>query len=351
MKFKELLLLIFLFATGVIDAQTDFRPGYIIKINGDTLFGEIDYRGDILMGTLCRFKSENTAIETIYSPDDIAGYRFNNSKYFVSKEFNGKKIFFEFLIKGKIDIFYHKNDLGDHYFLEKDSTELVEIPQDETEIREKDGLKYLYVSKKHIGLLMYYMQDAPEFQARIADMGNLDHKTLIKLAEDYHNKVCGDRACIIYEKKLPPIKINLEVVGGVIDFRKSNDYTNKIYFQTGVLTHFWLPKISENLFIRTGVIFSTLESNMGTKSLYKIPIQVEYVYPKGIVTPKFAYGINMYLPLYQSCELMTGANIKLSKLLCLTFNYNLEFNPSEVVPIVPKSFLSHSILSGLLIKL
>ncbi|MFZ4412472.1 MAG: hypothetical protein ACOYOV_05250 [Bacteroidales bacterium] len=351
MKLKELFLLGLFFATSIIYAQTDFRPGYILKSNGDTFAGVIDYRGDALMGTACRFKAINDTVETTYSPDDIAGYRFKESKYFVSKEFNGKRFFLEFLVKGKIDIFYHKNDKGDHYYLAKDSAILIEIPPYETEIKEKDGIKYLHVSKKYMGMLMYYMQDAPGFQERIASMGNLEHKTLIKLAKDYHSKVCSDRACIVYEKKIPPLKVDLEIVGGLINFYKLNGYVDNNYFQTGIITHFCLPRLSEKLFVRTGVLFSTLESDQGKESLFKIPLQLEYVYPKGIIRPRLAYGINIYLPFFSTCELIGGVNIKINKLLNITLNCNLEFNQSEIAPIIPRSVFSNSILAGLLIKL
>jgi hypothetical protein len=363
MKIKGLLIIGLLLTEGLVNAQTDFRPGYLIKSNGDTLIGEIDYRGDILMGEVCRFKTKNTDKETKYSPYDIDGYRFIQSKYFVSKEVNGEKIFLEFLIKGQINIYFFRDTQGDHYLLEKGSSGVIEIPY-EKGIRYRDNVPYFYESTRHIGLFNYYMQDAPEFQKRIANIGEPKHKNLIKLAEDYHNIVCKDSACIIYEKKLPPIKLNIEVIGGIVsyqtlsvnsdrnyDYLNYGNYSNKPFFQSGILTHFWIPRTSEKFFIRTGLLYSTVHSNEGKASIYKIPIQFEYIYPKNIIRPKFAFGINIYSPFYQSCAFMGGVNIKMHRSVYLAINYDIDFNPAENFALFPKSILSQSILTGLLIML
>lgn len=176
MKIKRLLFLGLLFTAGLINAQTDFRAGYVIKENNDTLLGEIDYRGDLLMSEICRFRLNDKGKEVEYSPNDIVAYRFNESKYFVSKEFNGKKIFLEFLIKGQINIYYLRDDSGDHYFLEKEGTKIIEIPYEEG-IRYKDDVPYFYKSTKHIGLLNYYMQDAQIFNQGLLIWENLNTKT------------------------------------------------------------------------------------------------------------------------------------------------------------------------------
>ncbi len=182
MKLKNLLLFGLLLSTGILNAQMDFRPGYIISATGDTIFGQIDYRGDLAMSTVCKFR--DTAAEiTEYYPNDILAYRFIDSKYYVSREINSRKVFLEYLIKGKINIYYMRDDNGDHYYLDKDDVKLFELPYEEG-FRYVDDRQVFYQSKKHIGLLNYYMQDAPAFQSRIQSLERLEHQQLIKLAED-----------------------------------------------------------------------------------------------------------------------------------------------------------------------
>ena len=355
MKLKRLLFLGLLFVTGQINAQTDFRPGYVIKLNKDTVRGEIYYRGDELMSEVCSFKINNKEKEIKYSPNDLVEYRFNKDKYFISKQVNGKRVFLEFLIKGRINIYYFRDDKGDdHYFIEKQGREMTELPYEEG-IRYRNDTPYFYTSTKHIGILNFYLKDVPEFQPRIAQMVKFDHKILVKLAEDYHNKVCKDTSCIIFEKSIPWIKINLELTGGAVYYPNSV-YIDKNNFQAGILAHLWIPRVNEKLYFRTGVIYSTLKSDSVKEAIYKFPIQIEYIYPKGIVRPKLAFGISLYKPFFQSVSVMGGFDIKLYKSLGLSFDYDIDFVPSGKFPLVPigglsRSILSHSILTGLCIKL
>lgn len=399
MKLKKIIFLGFLFLASSLEAQTDFRQGYVININSDTLKGVIDYRGDLLMSEICRFKINFTENEIKYTPNDIIEYRFNDSKYFISREIEGKKVFLEFLIKGKVNIYYLRDDTGDHYFLEKDSSGLVEIPYEES-IQSVDNKTYLYESKKHIGLLKYYMQDVPSFQSSIEKMGKPDHRSLVKIAENYHNKVCKDASCIIYEKKAPVLKISFEIAGGVCsgldyDTRKpinkkyfqgetsagvysGFEYStigvvNNSYFQTGIITHLCLFRSNENFYLRTGILYSSVEaynrlerqytyedtkleyteitksSDPFRMSLYKIPIQLEYVYPSGIIRPRLVYGINIYRPLTAGAttfSIIGGLNIKLNKSFYLTANYDFEY-----IGLIPSEKGPQSILCGLQISL
>ena len=209
MTIKRLLFLGIILLTELVNAQTDFRPGYIINPNGDTLKGNIDYRGDRFMGITCRFKPETMRKEIEYTPDDILAFQFIDSKYFISKYVNGRKVFMEFLIKGKVCIYYLRDDKGDHYFIEKEGIGITEIPYEEG-IKYSNNKSYFYQSTKHLGILNFYMQDAPDFQPRIARIGKPEHYNLIKLAEDYHNSVCKDVKCIVFEKEVPLLKTAFE---------------------------------------------------------------------------------------------------------------------------------------------
>jgi hypothetical protein len=50
--------------------------------------------------------------------------------------------------------------------------------------------------------------DAPEFQKK-AEFVELNRKSLIKISKGYHNYVCKDSQCVVYEKSLPPIKVEI----------------------------------------------------------------------------------------------------------------------------------------------
>ncbi|MEQ9304840.1 MAG: hypothetical protein RJQ14_13110 [Marinoscillum sp.] len=350
---KQIYFLVLLFSTEVVNAQTDFQPGYVIELAGDTLLGQIDYRGDILMGTACKFKDHENMIKN-YSPSEIAAFRFTDSKYYVSKVVHKKKVFLEYLINGVVDIYYLRDDSGDHYFIEKEGIELTEIPYDE-EIKYIGDKQVYYESKKHIGLLYYYMQDALDFQSRIQLVKKPEHKNLIRLAKDYHNAVCEDEKCIIYERQPPAIKILPELLRGIINYSNVDNLNDKNYLQTGIIGHIWMPRVSEKLYFRTGVLISQLEID-GQTTYFRVPLQLEYIYPKGFFRPRLAYGLNYYFAnsqpvgnVSQSVSFDLGANIKLSRTLFLTATSDIEFNPTRMV--LPSSFLAQSMKLGILLNL
>jgi hypothetical protein len=336
-----------LFITVMSNAQSDFRPGYIINLSGDTLIGEIDYRGDLLMNHVCTFKGVENKI-TEYSPNDIAAFRFIDSKYYVSKQINENRVFLEYLIKGKISIYYMKDDIGDHYYLDKEDIKLTEIPYEEG-VRYANDKQVFYKSKKHMGLLNYYMQDAPEFQSRISSIEKPAHQNLIKLAEDYHSTVCKGEQCIIYEKPISFIKILPELLGGVIKYSNVEGLNDKYYSHAGIIAHIWMPKSSEKLYFRTGVLISQLDFEGEKVNFYKIPLQFEYIYPKGTFRPRFAYGWNFYVPSYTSVSFDIGTNVELSETFVLSATSDIEFNP--IAGFFPRDLLSISLKLGLFLRI
>lgn len=350
MKFKRLLFLVIVLTTQFLVAQTDFRPGYVITEIGDTIVGEIDYRGDLLMGQLCKFKSNESNIVIEYLPDEIIAYRFTDSKYYASKEIVSTKVFLEILIKGKANIYYLRDENGDHYYIDKEDLPLTEIPYKE-EIKTDHGTNYLSQSKTHIGILTYYMQDAPlDFQAKIKKIKKPETDNLVKLAEDYNNVVCQGEKCIVFEKKEPFAKVNIELAGGVTSFYKFNYVDNHVYFLAGFIAHFWMPRVNEKLFVRTGALYSIIKHKGVQEYIFKIPLQLEYICPKNTIRPKAAIGIFMYKPFGQTIAVMAGVNIKMYKKFFLSLDYDIEISPSDNIPVIPKRMIAQSFLAGMYYK-
>ena len=80
-------------------------------------------------------------------------------------------------------------------------------------------------------------------------------------------------------------------------FGGSDNYNDRLsYFQGGLITHFWLPRVNEKLYLRTGILLSTLEVDNSTLNLYKFPLQIEYQYSKTLIKPKIAFVINIFQP-------------------------------------------------------
>jgi hypothetical protein len=314
-------------------AQTDFRPGFVVKKSGDTLHGEIDYRGDMTMKSDCRFQAQKGGTETVFSPDELISFRFKESKYFVSRVWKEEKLFLEYLINGKVSIYYYRDKEGDHYLIDKEGVKMSEFPKEE-EIVSRNGKQYFQKPTKHINLLGYYMSDAPELFEKIKNVQKAEHQPLIRIAQQYHTAICKDKTCVIYEKKQPIIKINPEATAGFIRFHDEEylyNIENKQYIVGGVLANIWLPRSNEKLYFRTGLLYASVNRKDGTKvAFYKIPLHLCYQLPtKNIIKP-FA-SIGLLTPSYAA-----GLMFKINKQLNIGLQGWLDFSPQEKIPLIPQ---------------
>jgi hypothetical protein len=358
MQLKVVCVFVMMFFSLILNGQSDFRTGYVITNFGDTIFGNIDYRGDKFMGRKCSFLTEkNVVLE--YTPYDISAFRFQDSKYFVSKELDGKLVFMEYLIKGIVNVYYLRSSEGDNFYVERNGEPLSLLPFEEG-IRYKDKKYEFYETKKHIGFLIYYMSDAPQIKKEIERIKKPDHLNLIKLAEDYHNAVCFDEECVIYERTTPFLKLSVEPYWELK--RYSNNFIN--YFsesdigpitsnfnELGLNLRFWMPRYNEKIFFLTGMSYSENTLYKSNSEILKFPIQVQYLYPADRIKPIGSFGINYYnvfhddlKGIYRTFCLNGGINCPIAGPLSVNFKVCTELTPlldlvlSQEMEIISYSF-------------
>lgn len=215
MKQKLILcVIVFLLSGNYIIGQNNWHSGYILKTEVDTIYGFIDLRDSRSNSSQCYFRKEKTEPVQIFKPDELLGYRYTGGKYFLSKNIKDhnldKTVFLEFLIEGKLNVYHYRDD-SDRYFVEKDG-ELYELKNTEEKV-EIDHVKYERDKKEYIGLLNHLMKEA-DIQSAI-ESSNLEAKSLIHIARVYHDKVCTDEKCVIYEMNVKPVRIVFSLHGGV----------------------------------------------------------------------------------------------------------------------------------------
>jgi hypothetical protein len=198
-------------------AQEIYKEGCILNLKGDTIKGFLLVQKGKNASEKCLFKQTIDGESKTYNPNEIAGYRYSNSKYYISKEINidsiNKKIvFLEFLIKGTASVYYYF-DNAEHYYIEKDPNGLIELSEKERLYHdEKKGGTFI-VPSKYKNKLTVVMQDCPGISEEIKN-SRLNHKSLIKLTKDYHEKVCNSESCIIYERDNTSPKVKFGVLMG-----------------------------------------------------------------------------------------------------------------------------------------
>ncbi|MBR8538241.1 hypothetical protein KDU71_21900 [Carboxylicivirga sediminis] len=298
---KTALILLLVSISASIFAQSDYRSGYIISLSGDTIHGLIDFRGNVRNSLQCKFKSDD-GTNDVYHPFDIHSYRFTDGKYYISKKVKqGKEesanVFVEYLVNGEKDLFYYRTDEANHYLISYDETTVVPLPYRESTSL-KDGKYYGTKSTQHIGFLKSYFNDAPELYRQIESIQQPNARNLTKLTKAYHDLKCDSSACIIYAKTKNKFSMAIEPVFGYYKSKMFSDFNP----QYGAHLFFWLPQYNENVYAKTGFLYTSntaLVEDLGELGeidykIYTVPAAFEYQMPFKRIKPKLDLGINAH---------------------------------------------------------
>ena len=326
-----LFLVVILFFTIQGKAQTDFRPGYYITNENDTIFGLIDYRGEIRNSKVCVYKKDAGSESSVFQPFEIDSYRFLGSKFYVSKMVpdgeDKNPIFLEYLVNGIANLYFFRDTYGPHYLIEKEGEVFAELTNDE-KIVYIDNIQYLKSSNKHIGLLRATFSDCNDIYPEISHV-KLEHESLIELTKNYHEFVCEDGAeCIVYEKKIPAVRVKVAPVIGLnisnIKFRNSNtvysdmDFDMSLNWAVGLNINVTLPRSNEKISFIYGALIENnhyYSNNVSTTNAadyynevnthffsFKNAFSLNYTYPKGKIRPIANIGGLLYLIFDQETE-------------------------------------------------
>ena len=260
-------------------SQADFRPAYIIGFNNDTTYGLINYNANVYYN--CEFKKSPESEVVVYKPFEISAYRFIDDKYYISKKVTVKnsyekvnnvefynsdkeevitsshykiegstyqKVFLEYLVQGEANLYYLKdNNAIEHYFLDNKDSVLIDLTNEEIETYHNGELYYLNTSNLYIGKIKATMRACPQLFDKI-DNVELNHKEMIDLTSKYHDYICKDHKCIIYERKIIPPSFHFSIFGGIA-FEKTNNlrlynlYDSKYLNFNNCLTPSFCPAI------------------------------------------------------------------------------------------------------------
>jgi len=317
MKHLILVLVLLIVILTTIKAQSVFKEGFIITNQNDTIDGLVDYRSEIRNMRVCKFKIDEGSEVQTYLPGSIRGYRFTDGKFFISKyietESVSDTVFVEFLLKGISNLYYYYNSNYSAYFIELDNGQLLELHEDK-EVVEKDGVFYIKDKSKYQGKLIYAFKDCPEIRRDVENV-KIGHKSLIELTKKYHDYICSDEQCIVYEKKIPLLKVQLIPMMGYVmsHFRTDNatlegfSFSPSYSISGGMGLNFIVPQFNEKITLYTTAQLtkdyfhgSYVKSAYYYKDYYDAHIYntrimmesgLQYTYPKGKFRPFVAAGI------------------------------------------------------------
>lgn len=314
---KVILLTISFFVAELAFSQTDFRKGYLITNDRDTLFGMVDYREGNRSYYTCDFRNSKDGNAVSYEPADISGYGFENDKFFQSKEVKLKErpssiVFLEAIVKSDLVSLYEYEST---YFIEKEKSGAMPLIN-ETEEVTINGQKALKNSNQHVATLSMLLFDCPEIRGRIQN-ARLTEKYLSRLVEDY-NRFKG-KSSTTYKAQKSWARATIGLTTGLnisqLSFKHYVGYeyltgdfevSNSPIF--GISLNLASPRISERISFRSDVLYlesdyykysestfsTSIKRNYVTIELQslKIPIGFQYTFPNKKFTPYLNVGIS-----------------------------------------------------------
>ncbi|NDV77531.1 hypothetical protein [Dysgonomonas sp. 511] len=201
---KHFFFIVIFFIPLVVNSQ-NYKEGYILSNNGDTIKGIIDYKADKTNAKVCYFKTKPGAETQSFHPEEIAGYRIWNEKdketYYTSKEINidgnSQLVFVEYLLQGVMNLYFYPSEKQNYYILEEDGVATYVTKQADV-LDKKDGKEFYRKDVKYRGILAYLFKDTPAV-AEMAGKIDFNHKSMINLVKKYHDTTCATgEACVVF---------------------------------------------------------------------------------------------------------------------------------------------------------
>lgn len=218
---RKIIIILFVFCTtGMLFAQDNFKQGYIIKNERDTINGWVDFRTVKINNQQCKFRLTEDGETTTYLPGEIIGYRFQNEgKYYISKniEIEGVKqmVFLEYLLSGLLDLYLYEETSTSFYFFEDQEGNIFPVEKSFNDgnrvIEDEDGRRrYSQQNFKYAGMLRYIFKDCEPVVKKVGK-NSYKEENIIKLTKEYHGLMCGTgEECIIFEGKRDKKYVNIK---------------------------------------------------------------------------------------------------------------------------------------------
>lgn len=316
MRILSIFVLLFSFLT-TLNAQNNYKEGYIITNQKDTIRGLINLRTNKINSKGCQFKETPNDADKIYSPGEIAGYRFEKEgRYYITKDIEidsvSSKVFVEYLLQGKMNLYFYSDNL-DYYFFEDEQGKIAYMTKqlDDKTTDIGDG--------KYRGIMFYLFKDCFPV-AEQAYKTPFNRRAIVKLTKEYHEEMCTDgEKCIEFEAKREGKFINAKysVYAGLglqtysfYDDRLST--VNPLKYVSpaiGGQVNFYFPQSSESFSLlldasvsslkADGESSSTSASGAVSSTVYNFEalaftgrLGAKYTYPKGTFRPTAEGGLS-----------------------------------------------------------
>ena len=208
----------------------NFRPGFIITNEQDTINGWIDFRTDARNMAVCNFKACESCEVTTFLPGEIFGYRFyEEGKFYVSREIEirgePRTVFLEFLVQGMMNLFYYvdtSSEFGEvmYFFFEDQNGRMISVTRRPNEfIRDESGHLRVHEDWRYRGMIRYLFKEE-ETVSQQADRLRFDRQSMINIVRKFHDLTSPiDKEYIVFENPNKDFRnFQFSIYGGALIF-------------------------------------------------------------------------------------------------------------------------------------
>lgn len=232
------------FISTTLYAQ-DYRPGYIVKNNNDSISGYVAYQSLGKSASQCLFKTKRGIKPTKYGPNDLQHYGITGDREYASLTLPGSadgKVFCNVLVKSTLSLYRY----GKAFVIEYDSVILLPTPED----KQIETWKGVMTGKdnRYVGILNYIISDC-QLDANATAYTETD---LTNLVNNYNR--CKGQAPT-YKKRRPAVKMNYSVFASYVLSDMNMYVQDPINFESsktvagGIGADLSAPRIFDRLFI------------------------------------------------------------------------------------------------------
>ncbi|GAB3235595.1 hypothetical protein GCM10027346_25460 [Hymenobacter seoulensis] len=315
---KQLLFLPLLLGVVSAYAQTNFRPGYVLPLSGDTLRGEVDSRSERRNSIMCRFRPAAGAEVTEYKPEQLRAYGFTQARKYQTRLLPTaarSAAFVQVLVDGPLSLYHFTNeDDKELYYAQKgiENALLPLVQRDTTILQYNQQTRSQTKVQNRVYLfrntLWSVMADCPKVQSTLTRT-ELTESQLMKVVSAYNECVGGQQSIAPTAKS----KMNLQVFGGGFQAKVNYNFDGerelsssmRPTFGAGVQVHpsrfnYHLSLVGQALYVQQK--YATAYTGNGTLgpgykrtasiefSSVRIPLLMRYSLTKSVIRPYIQAG-------------------------------------------------------------
>jgi hypothetical protein len=322
----QLVLGVFLgFTSLVAQAQTGFKPGYVVRPAGDTLRGELQVRSALRSSLQCRFRPATDAPAVDYLPSELRAYAYANGARYetqtvllpdTTRGAHETPFFLEVLVSGRASLYVRRDGFDEtRYYLRMAQA----APGPVLEL-EKRVVRAVNISQVDQFLPVYRKTLSDAFRDCFAiqsQLTNLDFSSgsLIGIVRRYNAYVEPPTTVAKPDAKSRQARFSGGVAGGVTN--ASTQFLGSISLHNGtfkanavpvygVFASSTLPFLNENLQLRLDVLYESMsydntyvshdvstvdvrEHAVFNFQSLRFPLQLRYTFRTGYLRP-FLFG-------------------------------------------------------------